>query len=334
MTSIKLLLLFCITAHAAPKDTFTFTGKVLITTGDSNKTTTEIFDLRDPTNKCENLPDYPLGVEFASGGLIQDKYPLVCGGAICSNFHPYNHTVDDCYYYDPDSKAWEFSTPMIQPRGGHASVVINKNTLWITGDDYLDKTISELITPTFPGANVELGPTVPESGIVEHCVVDLSNHNYLLIGKNSVWFYNMDSDTWTKGPNLAIARGLNSCGLLRTEDKSTFVVVVGGEYLLESVEIMEVSQENGMIDGAEWLEGPPLPFKLYGHASVVFDNSLFTFGGAMNYGEITNKVMQLSYKLGTCDAGRWEWSELGETQVKRLNLVAMEVPDEIVICEK
>ena len=123
----------------------------MITTGFGlgNGQLSEVIDVKDPTNKCENLPDYPVNVDGANAGLIKDKYPLICGGSLVN--------VNDCYYYDPDSGNWKFAVGMSQPRyrGGH--VVINKDTLWVTGSINQDKTTSELVTLTFPGANTAPG---------------------------------------------------------------------------------------------------------------------------------------------------------------------------------
>ena len=90
----------------------TFSGKVLITTGlgDDITQVTEIFDVKDPSNLCQTLPNYPLPVHGASGGLIQDKYPFICGGTEC-NFSECIST--DCYYFNIDSGSWEYSTSTV-----------------------------------------------------------------------------------------------------------------------------------------------------------------------------------------------------------------------------
>ena len=40
----------------------------------------EVIDLLDPDAICDPLPDYPIQVQRAIGGLIHDRLPIVCGG--------------------------------------------------------------------------------------------------------------------------------------------------------------------------------------------------------------------------------------------------------------
>ena len=151
--SLKICLLFCLcfVYSNQSKGKLTFSGKVLITTGFGlgNGQLSEIVDVKNPDNKCENLPDYPIQEDGANAGLIMDKYPLICGGS--------NVNINDCYYYDSDTGNWEFAVGMSQPRyrGGH--VVVNKESLWVTGSINQDKTTTELITLNFPGGSAAPG---------------------------------------------------------------------------------------------------------------------------------------------------------------------------------
>ena len=316
----------------------TFSGKVLITTGfgfsGEDYTTSEIFDVKDPSNQCQNLPNYPLQVDGANGALINDKYPFICGGSSTIN--------SDCYLYNPDAGQWDFTVAMSNPRyrGGH--VVVNKDTLWVTGAfAFEDEAESELIKPMFPGGSIAPGPKLPLN-LYSQCMLDLGNNNFLIIGGITdekklpleVLFYNMDTDFWTLGPKLATGRVEHSCGLLQDpEDGRWLAAVVGGvtnetPSHSDSVELLEIDLENGIVEGAEWIQGPSIPVGLGNHDSVVIENSLYTFGGETNE-NLNQVVYRLSY-----NAGSWEWSTWGQTQLARWLIVAMEVPDEIVTCEK
>jgi len=57
-------------------------GKVLIATGSPYETSvkTEVIDLADESTTCEALQDFPIQVTGASGGLLNDSQPLICGG--------------------------------------------------------------------------------------------------------------------------------------------------------------------------------------------------------------------------------------------------------------
>ena len=67
---------------------------IFVTTGDPNEESikTEIIDLGHPENVCSGLPNYPIALEGASGGLLAEKYPVVCGGL---DFSTYEY-VRDC----------------------------------------------------------------------------------------------------------------------------------------------------------------------------------------------------------------------------------------------
>ena len=57
--------------------------KVLVTSGWSNTDyakTTEVIDLSNPANKCQNLEPLTHLRMGAMGGLASGKYPTVCGG--------------------------------------------------------------------------------------------------------------------------------------------------------------------------------------------------------------------------------------------------------------
>jgi hypothetical protein len=46
----------------------------------STSVKSEVIDLEDASNICQNLEDYPFGVFSAVGGLLNQGDPLVCGG--------------------------------------------------------------------------------------------------------------------------------------------------------------------------------------------------------------------------------------------------------------
>ena len=331
---ISLLVGIAISAPKA-KETLTFSGKVLVTTGFGlgDGTTSEVIDVKDPSNKCQNLPNYPINVDGANAGLFQDKYPLICGGSLVG--------VSDCYMYNPDIGDWEFKLETYNERyrGGHVMVFKGSpvESLWISGGLNADYERSEFVDPE---DGVSPGPNLPV-GLYSHCMLDIGNQNYMVIGgglkekyvTEQVYFYDMKTFTWTPGPKLAYGRVEHSCGLLMNPDGRMLAAVVGGIVSgtpghTDSVELLEIDVENGMIEGAEWMAGPNLPVGLGNHDSVVVDNTLYTFGGDTEEG-FNQVVYQLSYNEGT-----WQWSTWGETAFPRWLLVAMQIPDELVQCEK
>ena len=59
-------------------------SKVMVTTGHPTNgenvvESTEVIDLANPFKKCKDLDDYPILINAAEGGLVQNEFPLVCG---------------------------------------------------------------------------------------------------------------------------------------------------------------------------------------------------------------------------------------------------------------
>ncbi len=63
--------------------------KLLVGVGESRKgltDTIEVIDLKSPASTCRNLPNFPVAISGAIGGLgFQDK-PIICGGLESNNY--------------------------------------------------------------------------------------------------------------------------------------------------------------------------------------------------------------------------------------------------------
>ena len=74
-------------------------SKVLIVTGNPREecTKSEVINLDNEFEICQDFPDFPTNIERATGGLFFDS-PLICGGAF------YNHqSANECFIYDQES---------------------------------------------------------------------------------------------------------------------------------------------------------------------------------------------------------------------------------------
>jgi hypothetical protein len=83
----------------------------------------EVIDLEDSSNICQNLEYYPIQVDGAVGGLINQVDPLVCGG-----WNP-TATTNVCYVVNQPGQSLE----MLEERVMSASLTLNSSHLWITG---------------------------------------------------------------------------------------------------------------------------------------------------------------------------------------------------------
>jgi hypothetical protein len=98
-------------------------GKVLVTTGHPTNTSvkSEVIDLEDSSNICQDLDDYPMKIDGAVGGLLNQVDPLVCGGKV--------PITKSCHVVNQPGQ----SSEMLEERMYSASLTLNSTHLWITG---------------------------------------------------------------------------------------------------------------------------------------------------------------------------------------------------------
>ena len=200
---------------------------------------------------CNNWPDFPFGVEGATGGIIENTV-IICGGWDGGS------NRNECYSLTSEKAT--LITHMSVGRLYAASIVINKNTLWVTsgmneyvGIDRLNSTEYVKITGTMPG------PDMPMY-LVRHAMVAINSTCTMVIGGDtasgtsapstaSTFFYDHYESEWINGPSLMQERAYHAAGIVTDEvTDETFVAVTGGENLefLNSTEILQ--------DG-EWVQG-------------------------------------------------------------------------------
>ena len=198
-------------------------------------------------NKCNNWPDFPIGVEGATGGLIGDTV-IICGGYDGGSY------VDECYSLTSEKAT--LVTHMSVGRYSAASIVLNDNTLWVTGGYYYGSLAStEYVTVT----GTMLGPDLPMT-LSHHAMVAINSTCSMVIGgggqEGGIWpltyFYDHNDGEWLNGSSLMQARYTHAAGIITDEVTGEhFVAVTGGYYPdldldLDSTEILQ--------DG-EWVQG-------------------------------------------------------------------------------
>jgi hypothetical protein len=210
----------------------------LVTTGYPTHTSvkSEVIDLEDASNICQNLEDYPFGVEGAVGGLLNQGDPLVCGG------YPYTnvcHAVNQ-----PDQ-----SSEMLEERENSASLTLNSSHLWITGG-YNDGNgflqTSEFLSIGQPSVK---GPDLPYA-VYGHCLVGVNSSTALLCGggnsdggMNECHYMDLEDHSWSQGPSMMTKRGYHSCGIFKSaaHQGRNIVIAAGGvnSAYLDSVEFLD-----------------------------------------------------------------------------------------------
>jgi hypothetical protein len=190
----------------------------------------EIVNLDDsnPDLMCENLPDIPLRVNWATGQLYNRKTPIICGG-YASGSHCECHSFKD--------GAWQSIQSLNECRAYSASAIFsNPNTnedddiIFITGGREGSTTLSTV--ESFDGNvwNQTMFDDLPTS-IDFHCMVKINNTMLLQIGgsidgyylgtTDKTYFFDIIRNEWIPGPKLNVGRIYHSCAVMNWMNPET-----------------------------------------------------------------------------------------------------------------
>ena len=222
---------------------------------DSDVNTIDIIDLDDENSNCQAISDYPLNASDIHASVLVNMgkpTPIFCGG------HGYNYT--DCYTYS--TVGFVESTPLIHKANCAASTMQRcssndeEQCLWITGScntGYFNTT--QLVKSD----SVIEGPQMP-TGLDHHCVVALNDDMILVIGGYSgqrerrTFLYNLLTEKWSNGPELAQERVDHACGVYDNGENLLIYVIGGfdGSEALDSVEVTTLENDGTF---KEWYPG-------------------------------------------------------------------------------
>ena len=201
---------------------------------------------------CNNWPKFPFGVAGATGGLIGDTV-IICGGSDSGSFDvSLRNYVDECYSLTSEKTA--LVTHMSIGREDAASIVINDNTLWVTGGynvngGYLASTEYVTVTGTMPGPDLPMANNA-------HAMVAINSTCSMVIGGSSndyyalTFFYDHNEGEWINGPSLMQARYSHAAGIVTDEvTDEHFVAATGGFGYLRFLDSTEILQDG------EWVQG-------------------------------------------------------------------------------
>ena len=199
---------------------------------------------------CNNWPDFPIGVVGATGGLIGDTV-IICGGYTGDSF------PDECYSLT--SKKTTLVNHMSIGKSDAASIVLNDNTLWVTGGWNNPYNFIMASNEYFTMAGTILGPDLP-IGFSSHAMVAINSTWSMVIGGSSysggcsalTFLYDHNEGKWTTGPSLMQGRRHHAAGIVTDEvTNENSVAVTGGD---------DKDYENGfdsteIFQDGKWVQG-------------------------------------------------------------------------------
>ena len=250
-----------------PKAYFLSAGpKVLVVNGDprDDGKKTELIDLEDPTFSCNKIEDFPLSLNYATGGLV-DETPIVCGGYSYST----NSYSKDCYTLK-ESGEWQkdgiASLNTFTRSAASGSLVMNDKHV-IAGGYYWNRaysrtTYSSSILLVSPNASATIMPIRLPHGMYGSCLVRWDDYTFMVIGgtmKNNhfmraTYFIHMANNTISDGPNLAIGRYYHGCHEMIINGQDC-IMVTGGFGPLSSTALnsTEILVKSNLSSG--WMRG-------------------------------------------------------------------------------
>ena len=198
---------------------------------------------------CKNWPHFPISVDGATGGLIGNTV-LICGGYDGS-------FIDECYSLTSQKRP--LVTHMSVARDLAVSIVLNDNTLWVTGG--FGNGIGRLVSTEYVTISGTIpGPDLPMA-LTGHAMVTINSTCSMVIGGYGGSYFGVYASTFyyehlegdrINGPSLIQARRNHAAGIVTDEvTNENHVAVTGGNYVheindLDSVEILQ--------DG-KWVQG-------------------------------------------------------------------------------
>ena len=235
---------------------YTSKTKVLVVTGTApgwyNSTHSEIIDLENESYTCSVEDHFPHFLRFASGGLIDNETPFLCGGG---DSNLVGQTA--CYYLNSDGK-WIQDEDAVLPTErmtGDLGSTIMYNYLLVFGDFNQVSNTFEFMTQ---GIAVPFTLTGTFPALWGPCTVPYSDDTFMTIGGyktggasdgtvdfgnniNDQWSYTylLHLNNWTlsDGPNMNTARVGHGCSPIIVNDQQ-YIVVTGGKHSKRTTEIL------------------------------------------------------------------------------------------------
>jgi len=196
--------------------------------GPNDLSNVEIIDLHSYETVCQPVQNFPIKIRGISGGLIEKKTPIVCGG-----LSPYSNK---CYMYIKPN--WIPFAAMTVQRYHFGILPITdfagkKALLFATGS------ANELYSEIYDGTvwSVANITNIPFTTYIS-CVMYANDTTIMISGGSQnqkyngemVFFMSLVTNVWIQGPSFINGRFGHSCGLINkdfnTNQKS--IIVVGG----------------------------------------------------------------------------------------------------------
>ena len=204
--------------------------------------TSEVIDLLNPNNICENLADFSSQNAHAIGALISETEPLICGG----------HLGTQCVVLGQSEP--KFNTELT--RSYSALTQLDDGQLVISGGyplgDLASNSTEVFTTDGQPVTDSSVPSFLPKN-LRSHCMVTFAKSPWIIGGYTGVnetskevsmeTFFVKDGE-WVNGPDLINGRASLACAVFEStsfaQDQVDIIVVAGGENLDGNIKYIEM----------------------------------------------------------------------------------------------
>ena len=173
---------------------------------------------------------------------MRQKYLMFCGGGRSGKI------LDQCYIYD--RKNIRLGPKLQTKRFLASSVVINEDTLWVTGgltyqgQEFKAENLKEVQTTELVTLDKSVpGPALIHMPVKGHCLISVSETKAMLTGgmrklegkrivvTKHTYFYDFRAKEWSRGPWLTFSRFEHGCAAFQMQNRQIFAVAGGrGKY--------------------------------------------------------------------------------------------------------
>ena len=269
-----------------------------MSTGNPNTdgTKTEVLDIFNENSICQDLPDFPTQLNWASAGILQNE-EIVCGGYDLGSGPSFQSS---CHYIKNGTQ-----TPFSLKEGKYrASSVSFQNQILILGGLTLSSLTGTKSVEFINGTESIKKEILPFSWY-DGCAVKMDENNIMLLGGQqddqrsyNTWYFTLDTESWINGPAMNRARESFGCGYLNELES---VIAFGG---IPSTDTTEV------LNGGSFQYTIEMPMLLSSMSVVKIPmetNSLIVSGG-FSYinGKSQNSDAILKLSCPTFESCSWE----------------------------
>ena len=272
----------------------------------------EIVDPYQSDSNCLKPQDFP----DSRYGMIAELFnetPLVCSG------YGVGGDQEDCFTFDGE-KWVPASTNLTIARRYATSIVLNDNTMWVSGGD---KETSKSSSETLHiGGKFHQTSILPKA-MEQHCSARINDTHFFMAGnyyQQQIDAYivrvddnDIDKYHYTRLPSMHHQRYGAACMVINGTDKNDIRLLVAGGYRFDSFTTTEIYS----LDTHSWQDGPTLPRGFFYGSYIQYPNGgdFVMMGGKDDSGVIFDDFMiynrdsgKFEVMPGNLETGRWSFA--------------------------